>query len=136
MRYDKTSTRENDFKLKIKSVLIGAAVGAIVCTVFLFLFAFLFSVVKTVPQFMIQGIAIFCSVLGAFVAGYTAVRMYRSKGLMYGALSGFLLFLVITIVAFIASRDKFTYLTIIRLLLMVILGAAGGVIGVNKKRRK
>ncbi len=136
MRYDKTSTRENDFKVKIKSILLGAAAGAVVCTVFLFLFAFFFSVVKTVPQFMIQGIAVFCAVLGAFVAGYTAVRMYRSKGLMYGALSGFLLFLVITIVAFIASRDKFTYLTIIRMLLMVTLGAVGGVIGVNRKRRK
>lgn len=136
MRYDKTSTRENDFKVKIKSILLGAAAGAVVCTVFLFLFAFFFSVVKTVPQFMIQGIAVFCAVLGAFVAGYTAVRMYRSKGLMYGALSGFLLFLVITIVAFIASRDKFTYMTIIRMLLMVTLGAVGGVIGVNRKRRK
>lgn len=116
--------------------MFGASVGAAICAGFLLFFAFLFVTVKSIPQFMIQIIAIICAAIGAFVAGYIAIRIYREKGLVYGAISGFLLFLIVTLIAFIVSRDKFTNITLIRFLVMTFFGALGGVLGVNKKRRK
>jgi len=136
LRHDKTSNKDTDFTIALKAILFGAAVGAAICAGFLFLFAFLFVAVKSIPQFMIQSVAIFCSAIGAFVSGYVSIRIYRSKGLVYGAFAGFLLFAIITLIAFIISRDKFTYITLMRLLIMVFSGAVGGVLSVNKKRRK
>lgn len=136
MRHDKINSKDSSFSAAVKSVLFGTAVGATVCAGFLFLFAFMLVTVKSVPQFLIQYIAIFCAVIGAFVSGYIAIRIYRAKGLIYGALAGFLLFIIITLLAFIISRDKFTYLTLTKLLAMTFSGALGGFLAINKKRRK
>ena len=136
MKYDKTSNNDNEVSAALKAVLFRAAVGATICAGFLFLFAFLFVVVKSIPQYMIQTIAIFCASVGAFVSGYISVKIYRSKGLIYGALAGILLFFMLTVVAFIISRDKFTYITLVRFFSMIFSGALGGVLAVNKKRRK
>lgn len=136
MRYDKINNKNSDFSSALKAIMFGASVGAAICAGFLLFFAFLFVTVKSIPQFMIQIIAIICAAIGAFVAGYIAIRIYREKGLVYGAISGFLLFLIVTLIAFIVSRDKFTNITLIRFLVMTFFGALGGVLGVNKKRRK
>ena len=136
MKHDKSINKDANFSAALKASLFGTAVGALICAGFLLLFSFFFVAVKSVPQFMIQTIAIFCAVIGAFIAGYITTRIYRSKGLVYGAFAGFLLFFVITLIAFIISRDKFTFLTLIRFSVMVFSGAIGGVLGVNKKRRK
>ncbi len=136
LRYDKSTSKGNNFVEAMKAVLLGSVVGSVVCAVFLVLFAFLFVAVKSVPQSIVQIVAIICASLGAFVAGYISIRIYKSKGLIYGAASGLLLFIILTIIAFIVSRDKFTYITAIRLLVMLFSGALGGVLGVNQKRRK
>lgn len=136
MKYDKTSNKDTEISTALKSILFGAAVGATICAGFLFLFAFLFVAVKSIPQYFIQAIAIFCAAVGAFVSGYISVKIYRSKGLIYGALAGVLLFFMLTVISFIVSRDKFTYITLIRFLAMIFSGAFGGVLAVNKKRRK
>lgn len=136
MRHDKANNKDTDFTTALKAILFGVAVGAAICAGFLFLFAFLFVAVKSIPQFMIQTTALVCSSVGAFVSGYISIRIYHSKGLVCGAFAGFLLFAIITLIAFIISRDKFTYITLIRLLAMVFFGAVGGILGVNKRRRK
>ena len=136
MKYDKTSNKDTEISTALKSILFGATVGATICAGFLFLFAFLFVAVKSIPQYFIQAIAIFCAAVGAFVSGYISVKIYRSKGLIYGALAGVLLFFMLTVISFIVSRDKFTYITLIRFLAMIFSGAFGGVLAVNKKRRK
>lgn len=136
MKYDKSANRESDLVKVVKAILFGSAVGAIVCACLLALFAFMFVSVKSVPQAMIQWLVIICAAIGAFTAGYISIRIYRSKGLIYGAMAGLLMFVILTVVAFIISRDKFTYITVIRLIAMVLSGAFGGVLGVNKKRRK
>ena len=135
MRYDKAPSNDSDFTTSLKAILFGAAVGATICAGFLFLFAFLFVMVKSVPQFLIQVIAIFCAAIGAFVAGYVTARVCRFRGLIYGALAGLFLFVLITLVAFVISRDRFTYLTLVRLLVLTLAGACGGVLSVNKKRK-
>lgn len=136
LKYDKSVSKESNLFKFIRSILFGSLFGAIMCAGLLMLFSFLFVTVKSVPQPMIQWLAIICAAVGAFVAGYASSKIHRSKGLMCGAASGLLLFLVVTLVAFIVSRDKFTYITIVRALAMIIPGALGGVLGVSRKRHK
>ena len=136
MKYDKSTKKETDVTVAIRAMLIGTAVGVMISAVFLILFAFLFVAVKSVPQFMIPIAAMFCAVMGALVSGYISVRIYGSKGLIYGGLAGFLLFAIITLISFIISRDKFTYLTVIRFLIMVFSGSIGGIWSVNKRKHR
>lgn len=136
MRRDKSSSKENDVSLALKATIFGAAIGAVVCAAFLFLFAFLFVAVKSVPQPMIQWLAVLCAALGALAAGYAATRIYGSKGLMFGASAAMILFVMLTLLAFVISRDKFTYITLIRLLAMSLSGSIGGILAANKKKRR
>lgn len=136
MKYDKSTNKENDFSNVLKAILFGVSIGATICAGFLFVFAFLFVILKSVPQFLVQAITMFCAAIGAFVSGYITIKIYGSKGIAYGALSGFLLFVLITLIAFIVTRDKFTYITLTRFLIMIFLGAVGGYLGLNKKRHK
>ena len=136
MRHDKSTGKDSDFAVALKAPLFGAAIGAVVCAAFLFLFAFLFVAVKSIPQPMIQWLAMLCAALGALAAGYVATRIYGSKGLMLGFSAAMILFLMLTLIAFIISRDKFTYITLIRLLAMTLSGSIGGTLAANKRKRK
>lgn len=135
MRYGRASAKvePNDYKNSLKSIAWGFLAGAIVCTAFLFLFAFVFVKIKSVPFSMVNVLAVICASLGAFVAGYIAVRVHKKNGLLYGAVSGFVLFLALTIVGFVVSRDKFTSLTLVKFAVLTLVGAIGGVLGVNKR---
>ncbi len=136
MRHDKSVSKENDVSFALKATLFGAAIGTVVCAAFLLLFAFLFVAVKSIPQPMIQWLAILCAAFGALAAGYAATRIYGSKGLMFGTSAAMILFVMLTLIAFIISRDKFTYITLIRLIAMTLSGAIGGILAANKKKRK
>lgn len=136
MRHDKVTSKGSDFAVALKAPLFGVALGAAVCAAFLFLFALLFVAVKSIPQPMIQWLAILCAAFGALAAGYAATRIYGSKGLIIGSSAAMLLFLMLTLIAFIISRDKFTYITLIRLLAMTLSGSIGGVLAANKRKRK
>lgn len=136
MRHNKPTSKENGTIVVLKATLFGAAIGAAVCAVFLFLFAFLFVTVKSIPQPIIQWIAMLCAAFGALAAGYVATRIYGAKGLLYGSLAALVLFLLLTLLAFVISRDKFTYITLVRFIAMLLFGSVGGVLAANKKRRK
>lgn len=133
MRYNQTSNSSDGFIEAFKAMVLGTLIGSVFCVLFLCLFAFIFVTVKTIPQSMIQGLALLCAAIGAFVSGYVTIRIYRSKGLIYGTSSGILLFLIITIVGFIISRDKFSYITLLKFAIMALSGAIGGVLGVNRR---
>lgn len=137
MRYGRinTKTESSNYKNSLKSIIWGLLAGAAVCTIFLFLFAFIFVKIKSVPFSMVNTLAIICASLGGFSAGYITVRIHKKNGLLYGAAAGFALFSIITVVGFMVSRDKFTYLTLIRLLALTLMGAVGGVLAVNKRSK-
>lgn len=137
LRYGRMNTKaeSSDYKNLFTSLIWGLLAGAIVCTAFLFAFAFVFVKMKSVPFSMINTLAIICESLGAFVSGYIAVKIHKKNGLIYGAAAGISLFLILTIVGFVVSRDKFTYITLIKFLFLTLMGAVGGVLSVNKRSR-
>lgn len=137
MSYSKMSSKieSNNYKNSIKAVIWGLLAGSIVCTAFLFLFSLVFLKIKSVPFSMVNTLATICAAFGAFVSGYITVRIYRKNGFLYGATAGFVLFLILTVIGFIVSRDKFTYLTLVKFIVLTLMGAIGGVFGVNKRSR-
>ena len=88
---------------------------------------------KSIPYQMIQQIILVICGLGALISGYLCVRILRKNGLLFGfwRLCCFLLMLLVSAVAI---QEPFTAILIAGLLMVA--GAIGGVIGVNKKSKR
>ena len=90
---------------------------------------------KTIPTQAIQAVSIGISALSAMFAGFLSAKLCHSKGLIMGLFSGLILFACVLISAFSTGGNVFTVSTAMRFLLMMIGGAFGGVLAVNKRKK-
>lgn len=89
---------------------------------------------KSVPGSAIGTITMVFGAFGALAGGYIAVRIARCRGMMYGILTGLVLFLVVVIVGVCSSSESVTIATVIKGIAMLLSGAIGGIVAVNKNR--
>jgi putative membrane protein (TIGR04086 family) len=134
--YDKNGGVQGNMSKSIKSIVLGTAVGGIMCMLCLFVFAIFFVSAKVIPQTMIQPLILVSCALGAFIGGYITVRILRVQGLLFGILSGMLLFVIVCLVSVIAIREPFSTFALVKGVLMMLAGAIGGIIGVNKRSKR
>lgn len=134
--YDKSSRAENPMMDALKAIVLGACFGAVFCMIGLIACALVFMGAKSIPYQMIQQIVLVICGLGALLSGYLCVRISRKNGLLFGFLAALLLFLLMLLVSVAAIQEPLTQQSLLRGLLMVIAGAIGGVIGVNKKSKR
>lgn len=127
---------QNTKRINIKAINIGVLSGIIVCGIILFFLASVF-VKKEVPsENLLEPIMIMSSGLGAFSGGYFAAKVSREKGLIYGLVCAFLMFIFIFIAGTISVRRGLSLVTLMRLIAMLTFGGIGGIVGVNKRKRK
>ena len=120
---------------KSKAIAIGTILGAISCVLLLMIFSISFVKMKKLPHDIIGIIIIFCAVIGSFFSGYVSLRILRENGLLYGTISGFVLFIILMIASLLVSGGHLTSFTLYKGISMMISGALGGVISVNKRSR-
>lgn len=135
MRKTKVKSSKNSLFL-LKALSFGLISGILVCMLFLILFASVFVKLESIPQNLVRFLALFAASLGAFTAGYIALRIYKEKGLYFGAFCGNLVFLIFTISGLFVKGESLSSFTFIKLLLLTFFGALGGVLGTNKKSRR
>lgn len=135
MRKTKVKSSKNSLFL-LKALSFGLISGILVCMLFLILFASVFVKLESIPQNLVRFLALFAASLGAFTAGYIALRIYKEKGLYFGAICGNLVFLIFTIFGLFVKGESLSSFTFIKLLLLTFFGALGGVLGTNKKSRR
>ena len=111
----------------VRAVVIGAVCGAVLCAGLLALFAFGFVKASYIPQFAINPIIIAVSAFSAFAAGFFAAKVSKKNGLLFGAISGLLLFVLFLLAPVLT--------TLTRLAVMVLAGAIGGLLSVSKKSK-
>ena len=126
--------KENSMNKGVKAVMFGA-VGLVVCTALLLIASFALAQMKSVPGSAIGTITMVFGAFGALAGGYIAVRIARCRGMMYGILTGLVLFLVVVIVGVCSSSESVTIATVIKGIAMLLSGAIGGIVAVNKKQR-
>ena len=119
----------------IRPVLIGTVVGAICCLAVLFVFAAIMAG-QDIPQMAVTPMAVVAAAIGGFFGGFTSARAAGSRGLLYGAACGALLYLIVMIAGFSVLKDIRGLYALIKLLVMVVCAAVGGVAGVNSHRRR
>ncbi len=117
------------------AVLTGMIAGAAVCFLFLFLMAAIMTS-RDLPQGVLHPMVTVAGGAGAFVAGWVAARKQGKQGMAVGAACGGLMFLIL-LIAGLSAGGGLSSLTAVKLAVFVMLAALGGVVGVNRgKKRK
>lgn len=119
----------------IRQIGFGVVAGGCICAVLLLLFAFLFLKMKQVPVVALSPISIGISALGAFIAGLVAGKLSHQRGLLYGSIAGLVLFLLF-LISNLSSGTPLSWVAFARMGVMVLAGAIGGLLAVNKKRKR
>ena len=127
---------KDNSRLKIlRSVLIGVLVGIVVCIVLILILSFVLVKSGQLPTNTVYILLQIIGALSAFLGGYTAVRIYKSMGLLIGISTAFIMFLIVFIVGLSTSVESVSVLSLTKLVAMLCAGAVGGILSVNKKKR-
>ena len=121
----------------IRAVVLGSVAGAALCAVLLAILSLAFVSAENIPQGLLSPLVIAVSVLSAFLAGFTAAKLSRRRGLLFGAAAGLLLF-ALFLLSGLAVSNKAADPAVpgIRLLVMLLSGAIGGLAAVSGRSRK
>lgn len=129
-------TRQQDSSIGatiVRPLLWGALAGVLVCVVLLALMAAVLST-GGVPKTAATTLAIAAAVVGAAVGGFLAARLRGKNGWLFGALCGFILFLLTMAVGFSLLQQIRGGTALLKMVLMSVAGAVGGMFGVNRRR--
>lgn len=115
---------------KLIQFCIGTASGLITAAVTALLLSFVMTL-SIVPDSMTSIAAMISSIFAAFVCGFVSVKLIGSGGLIYGAISGLMLFAVHAALSLIFASPCLLTDFLIALLINTAVAAVGGVIAVN-----
>ena len=135
MRAVQTAVAERNKKFYLKAAVFGAAIGIAILFILLLIFAVLFGAIGVSPK-IYNGAATFCIILSCAAGGFISARITKEKGLTVGMVSGTLMFLVVLILNPIIGGSGIGGLLLVRLLVVLISSAVGGVLGVNFKIKR
>lgn len=122
-------------KLTVKAALFGVLASLLISIILMCCVSAFILTNGLLPSELTNIITIAALGAGSFTGGIVASRITKSAGMITGLITGFAVFLLITIIGLCRSSDSITYLTFIRLAVTVVLGGIGGIIGVNKKEK-
>lgn len=125
----------SDKRLLVKAVVFGSVCGLLVTVILLCIFSAVIMTSGLLPSEITNYITVGIVSLGALTGGVITSRITKSAGLIVGLITGFFIFMLITVIGVIKSDDSFTVLTLIRLISLIIAGGIGGILGLRKKER-
>ena len=134
-KYSEISNKNSEAIKITRSLLLGCAVGVAVSAALLSLSAVIFVKFGSLPVDYLSLITTFIGAFAAFAAGYSAVRLYRKRGLLIGVCAGAFLFLLVFITGLAKGIENDLIGSLIKLGVFAVMGAIGGVVSVNKKTK-
>lgn len=134
MRNNSSKAEPSGVGRYLKPIGFSVLVGAVVCTLALLLCSFIFTI-RDIPQSLVSPISTVCAAAGAFAAGLCCAKLIRERGLAFGLICGVFLFLLTLFCGWLIVGGEIGILALIKLVVILIAAAIGGVAGVNGKRR-
>jgi len=101
-------------------------------------FSLMFVIIESIAESAIVPLALLSAALGCFAGAYLCASMARGQGVVLGLIIGLAMFLIICLIGLIGSDGLFGAETVIKLVLLLAAGCAGGYLGnrYGRKRRK
>lgn len=112
--------------------------GAVVCFVVTAGFLCLFSIVlckSDISRDLLVPFSMIISCLGVAGGAYTLSVARGERGLLLGAALGFVFFAILILLALVTRNSEFSALALLRLVLLLVAGAAGGYLGMSQKEK-
>jgi putative membrane protein (TIGR04086 family) len=124
----------------LRPVAVSVVIGAMVCAALLALMSLVLSV-QSVPQVLLDPMAVFAMSVGAFASGFCCARIVRKNGLMCGLLAGAAFSVVLLVCGFAVPGNSWGLGALLKVAIALFSSMLGGVLGVNTnpgflKRRK
>lgn len=117
-------------KLLIKPLIFGFIFSLITTLVFIIIFAITATNINLTDNTLLI-LSLTSMNLGCFIGGLTSGKISKEKGFIIGAINGFIVFLLITIISLILNKNSITIITLIKLITFTLSSMIGGVVGVN-----
>lgn len=133
MKAIKTTITQTGYALYIKALIAGLLVGTASLVILLLVISILLLMSGTLPHDYLIWFDLVACGISVFLCGCVCARIIRSKGIIWGAASGFMMFMIQFLSGLFGADTNISYVTFIKLLIFVLLGAVGGIKGVNKK---
>ena len=128
-----TNLKKNS--IYIKGILFGSIICISVIIVLLMISAFAITQLGNVQTDIINIVVNVINGIGVFCGSFIALRIIKSKGIVFGAIIGGILFVLIFIAGLISSTETLSINIPIKLIVSVIFGIIGGILAVNKKEK-
>ncbi len=121
-------------KPKVITYAISVVVGAAVTFIFMLIFAALI-VGADLPDGFVAPAASLATAFGGFASGFITSKILKSGGLVNGAITGGVLFLIVLVISLFADRGGLTLNTLFNFLIIMLSALIGGVLGVGGKKK-
>ena len=132
----KEKSQQITIKIMARAVIFVGLFGGVMLILMLFLSSFFVLKMKSLSQTAVFAAAIISSCISAFLAGFLASRILKARGIIVGALSALLLFIIVLLAGTIISSDSINLDTLMRFAAMLLSGSFGGILGVNRRPRR
>lgn len=119
----------------VRPVAMSVLTGMAVCMALLVIMSVVVTT-QNIPQSAIDPMAIFAMSAGAFVSGYLCAGAMRANGLIYGAICGFVITVIVVVAGQFVDGGGLGIPALFRMAFVMLSAMIGGVIRVNTRRRK
>ena len=121
-------------KPKITAYIIAVLLGAAITFIFMLAFAAI-TVSADLSDSFIAPFASLSAATGGLASGFIASKILKSGGLLNGAVTGGILFLIVLIISLFADRGGLSLNTLFNFLIIMLSALLGGIWGISRKKK-
>ncbi len=130
-----TATEPVKFSKVAITLLAGMLIGLAASLIMLLIFSLVMTM-RDVPQGIVPTLSAVSVALGSFAGGFTGAKLHKKSGLAIGAVTGFLMCLLLTLAGLAVQGAGMGASVLIKLVISLAAGGIGGIIGVNSHKRR
>lgn len=120
---------------KIKAAILSAGLMLFISVLLLAILSFIFAKTSSLPKASLTVLTTVAASIAVFLGSLFSTLYLREKGILFGILSGLLFALCAGLVSFLVFQNDFTAAGAGKAAAVLISGALGGVLGVNRESK-
>lgn len=126
----------NEINKKLfKGIFFGILTGSLIITILMMLSSIIILQTGSLPGDILSYVVLVFIGIGSLLGGYIAGRIYKKNGLIIGAVTGVISFLILFLSGISNISEGVGIMTILKLVVTIIPSMLGAILGVNKKKK-
>lgn len=126
----------NEINKKLfKGIFFGILTGSLIITILMILSSIIILQTGSLPGDILSYVVLVFIGIGSLLGGYIAGRIYKKNGLIIGAVTGVISFLILFLSGISNISEGVGIMTMLKLVVTIIPSMLGAILGVNKKEK-